>query len=223
MTWDCCALAGAFRRARLDLWNTQVVVPTAPENEPITIEEARWHLRIDTFGSPQTSDDDPWLQTIGIPAARMWAEGYTGLSLAPQTIELVARRFPRDYFELPAGPVQYVESVMYLDTDGVDTSFTDYELNRYVNPARLAPAYGFAWPAARDVDNSVRVRYVTGYSPAGYSPAGFALTPRLRIGILLMLGHLFENREDANAVKIDQIPNGARVFLDYDRVRLGFA
>jgi uncharacterized phiE125 gp8 family phage protein len=201
----------------------KVVVPVDPADEPITLEEARHHLRVDTYGSPATSDDDDWLTDIGIPAARMWAEGYTGLSLAPQTIEIVARQFPAEYFELPFGPVQAIVSVEYTDALGVPQPFTDYELDGYRMPAVLQPAYGFTWPTALDWTNSVRVRYQAGYSLPSHSPAGFVLTSRLKIGILLMLGHLYENREDTSTLNLSLIPNGARTFLDFDRTRRGFA
>ena len=222
MTLNCCELAEAYRQSRY-AFDLKVAIEPAPEEEPITLEEARHHLRVDTFGSPPTSDDDDWLTDIGIPAARMWAEGYTGLSLAPQTIDLVAREFPAEYFWLPQGPVQAIVSVEYTDPAGDPQTFTDFELNSYTSTARLAPAYGFAWPVARDSVNSVRVRYLAGYSLPDYSPAGFVLTSRLKIGMLLMLGHLYENREDTTALNLSQIPSGARVFLDYDRVRRGFA
>lgn len=217
---DCCTLTAAYRDSVLA---TAVRIVTPATEEPITLEEAWRHLRIDTYGSPLASDDDPWLEDIGIPAARQWAEGYTGMSLAPQTLELVADAFPSAYFELPFGPVQYVESITYTDAAGDEQTFTDFELNTYPVPARLSPAYGFSWPTARDSTNSVRIRYVAGYSLPDYSPSGFALTSRLKIGLLLMLGHLYENREDSSAVRLELIPNGAKTFLDYDRTRRGFA
>ena len=222
MIYDCCALAAAYLNSVMPT-AVRIAVESDPADEPITLEEAWQHLRIDTYGSPLASDDDSWLQNIGIPAARMWAEGYTGLSLAPQTLELVADAFPSDYFELPFGPVQYIESISYTDADDVEQTFTDYELNSYLVPARLSPAYGFTWPTARDSTNSVRIRYVSGYSLPTYSPAGFVLTSRLKIGLLLMLGHLYENREDTTALRLELIPNGAKLFLDYDRIRRGFA
>lgn len=219
---NCCELALAYRKSRF-AFDLKIVIPPAPEDEPITLEEARHHLRVDTYGSPPTSDDDDWLTDIGIPAARMWAEGYTGLSLAPQTLELVARQFPPQYFELPFGPVQSIVSVDYTDTADDPQVFTDYELNNYPSPAVLEPAYGFSWPTALDWTNSVRVRYEAGYTLPDVSPAGFVLTSRLKIGMLLMLGSLYENREDASALNLNHIPNGARTFLDFDRIRRGFA
>lgn len=220
---DCCALTAEYRdRLRTSL---RVITPTDPDDEPITLEEAWRHLRIDAYGSPLASDDDDWLLNIGIPAARQWAEGYTGLALAPQTLELVADTFPEDYFELAGGPVQSVQSIDYIDdaSSPQPQVFTDYQLNIYADPPRLSPATGFTWPVGNGAENSVRVRYVVGYSRAGYSPLGYVLPPRLKIGLLLLLGHLYENREDTSTLNLNLIPNGARSFLDFDRLRRGFA
>jgi uncharacterized phiE125 gp8 family phage protein len=231
MTINYCALTCAEWEALLATYNVRVITAPVFADEPITIEDAWHHLRIDTFlnedSPPVTvSGDDFWLENIGIPAARNWAEGYVGKSLVTQTLELVGTAFPSSYFELPFGPVQSVESIVYVDVDDVEQTMdpADYVLNSDVWPARVQLAYGVdAWPTARDSWNSVRVRYVSGYTPPGYSPTGFVITPALKIGILLMLGNLYENREDANTFHVERIPDGARSFLDKDRIRRGWA
>jgi hypothetical protein len=261
--YDCCALTRAYWDECLTRYRTRVVTQPIFEEEPITLAEARYHLRVDTFeeGSPPetVSDDDPWLQNIGIPAARQWAEGYLGEALATQTLEMVGNAFPSEYFELAIGPVQSIESVKYDDGEiaqeayqaAYDAEFlisgdedladaagdaayaaaleqtmdpADYQLNPYVWPNRLQLAYGVsAWPTARDSLASVRIRYVSGYTQPGDSPEGFVITPRRKIGLLLMLGHLYENREDTSTFNVSMIPNHARVFLDLDRKRPQFA
>ena len=231
MTINICALTRAEWESMLATFSVRLITPPTFADEPITLEEAWHHLRIDTFlnsdSPPATvSGDDLWLETIGIPAARNWAEGYVGKSLVTQTLELVGTAFPSDYFELPFGPVQSVTSVIYVDEDGIEQTMdaADYDLNTDVSPSRVQLAYDVdAWPTARDAYNSVRVRYVAGYTPVGDSPSFGNITPSLKIGILLMLGHLYENRETTQASAVTEIPMGARVFLDKDRVRIGFA
>lgn len=231
MTINLCALTWSEWESTLATYNVRVITPGVFADEPITLEEAWHHLRIDTFPNTDSppvtvSGDDVWLETIGIPAARNWAEGYVGRSLVTQTLELVGTAFPSDYFELPFGPVQSVTSVIYDDEDDIEQTMdpADYVLNTDVSPPRVQLAYGVdAWPTARDAYNSVRVRYVAGYTPAGDSPATYNITPSLKIGVLLMLGHLYENRETTQAATLIEIPLGARVFLDKDRVRIGFA
>jgi uncharacterized phiE125 gp8 family phage protein len=230
---NCCELAAY----RLDLFMASVgvrtVTPPAEDAEPITLEEAWAHLRIDAFGSPLESDSDFWLTAIGIPAARAWAETYAGITIAERTLEWSARGFPANQFlmlpvpydaattvYLPFGPLRTVESIIYADADNVDQTLDplEYVVNPYAAPATVKPAT--AWPAAYDKDRSVRVTYTAGYSddsPATPMPA------EVRIGLLLMLGHLFENREDTAQQSLSLIPTGARTFLDSVRQRFGFA
>jgi uncharacterized phiE125 gp8 family phage protein len=226
-----CDLTLAEWNALLASYSVRVITAPAFVDEPITIEDAWHHLRIDTFPNDDSppvtvSGDDYWLENIGIPAARNWAEGYVGKALATQTLELVGTSFPSSYFELPFGPVQSVESIIYIDADDVEQTMAsaDYVLNSDTWPARVQLAYGVeAWPTARGRYNDVRVRYVTGYTPPNDSPAGFVIAPTIKIGILLMLGHLYENRETTQATALNEIPLGARTFLDKDRVRRGWA
>lgn len=222
MILDWCRTCSALRDATYSAAAARVVSAVAPEFEPITLEEARWQLRVDTFGSPPESDDDPWLLNIGIPAARQWAEGYTGLVIAQQTLEVVLQAFPT-YIELPVGPVRAVESITYLDADNVEQTLdpAEYTLDSDASPPRVYPVT--AWPAIGTDRNPIRARYEAGYDLLGESPQGFPLPPNVRIGMLLMLADLYENRENATTANVQQVPSGARVFLDQIRVRYGFA
>ncbi len=85
------------------------------DGEPITIEEARAQCNVDINGSPPESDDDFWLENIGIPAARAYCENYKGVAYAQRTVELVTNGFPSGAINLPFGPVQSIESIKYDD------------------------------------------------------------------------------------------------------------
>lgn len=61
-------------------------------------------------------------------------------------------------------------------------------------------------------------------SPAAPSlPAGPGSPRSLRAAILLVLGHLYENREDSVEKALASIPNGADALMRPLRVRLGMA
>lgn len=200
----------------------------APAGEPISLADAWAHLKIDTFGSPPASDDDAWLTTTGIPGARDWCEQYIGGSIAPQTIELAAQGFPIGFVPLPFGPVLSMVSVIYTDADGIDQTMTgaDYALDPYERRAKLRLAYGATWPTARASTNSVRIRYVAGFSLADDSPQINPLPAGIRAAILLILGHLYENRENTIAeerITIQEVPMGAASLLEKYRLRLSMA
>lgn len=216
---NCCELASARLTAVAESYGVREVAAVAFADEPITLAMAWHHLRIDTTDSPPASADDTWLETIGIPGARAWAEAYCGLTIAAKTLEYAGNGFPTT-LELPFGPVRAVTSVVYVDADGATQTLdpVDYVVNPYAKPATIKPVT--SWPATKDQDRSVIVTYEAGYSAD--SPA-LPLPGNVLIGLLLMLGHLYENREDTSAVNLSIVPNGARTFLDGARQRFGFA
>ncbi len=208
-------------------YGVRVVSPVV--EEPITLEQAWKHLRLDVDGSPPATEDDDWLEDIGIPAARDWAEHFLEQQVAQVTLELGTQGFPYGGIPLRFGPVRSVESVIYIDGDGVEVTMVaddEYTLNSFTNPATVVPAYGTSWPSAQASANSVLVQYVSGYDLPGDSPTDHPLPAGIRIGILLMLGHLFINREDTIAgpsMAIQEIPKGAVAFLDQYTSRISMA
>lgn len=211
--------------AALQQFGVKVITDVA--TEPVTLADAKKHLRIDN-----TNDDD--VLTAMLPAAREYCERYLGRALAPRTLELASNRFPTvtvhhhvgPCIELPFGPVQSVSSVSYTsaseDSAGnyateqfEDSSGLLCELDQYVTPNRLVLKFGHSWPAARDSVNSVKVRYVTGYLAAADSSGNAVLPGSARAAMLLMLGHLFENREaTALAPAPVELPLGVGALLD---------
>lgn len=214
---NCCDLANVRLRAIESTYSVRQVEAVSFVNEPITLLEAWHHLRIDTYDSPPASADDFWLENIGIPGARAWAEYYCAIAIAPQTLEYAGNGFPAT-LELPIGPARGVVSIVYVDADGVTQTLdpAEYVFNPYGRTIKPVTA----WPSVSDQDRSVIVTYEAGYTDD--SPA-LPLLPNLRIGMLLLLGHLFENREDTSAASLTTIPTGARTFLDWHRERFGFA
>jgi uncharacterized phiE125 gp8 family phage protein len=179
----------------------KVITPVAAE--PLTTAEAKLHLRVDV------SDDDAIIAAL-ITAAREFAEHYTGRALAPQTLEMGVHCFPsswRDSIDLDMPPVASVTSVKYLDAAGVEQTVpaADYTLSSYGDARCVTLDYGLYWPITQDVPDAVRIRYVTGYT---------TLPKAARAALLLVIGHLYENREAVSALKLDEIPMGARALLD---------
>jgi uncharacterized phiE125 gp8 family phage protein len=168
---------------------------TAPATEPITIAEAKLHLRVD-------STDDDTLITALIVAARQGAEHITGRALMPQTWELALDEF-EDIIRLRKAPLTSITSIKYLDTAGVLQTLTtsDYLLDDHSEPARVMPAYGASWPSTRDQANAVLVRFAAGYANAVTVPQ------EIKSWMLLRIGMLYENRESVAAgVTLAEVP-----------------
>lgn len=88
-----------------------------PAEEPITLEEAKSHLRVDI------EDDDNLILNL-ITAARQKAESILKRALITQTWIYYPDDFPdKDYIELPMPPLQSVSSVTYTDYNGAVTIF----------------------------------------------------------------------------------------------------
>lgn len=201
-------------------------VVTAIQTEPVSLDEARLHLRID---ADNTSEDD--LISALIVTAREVAEQYTGRALAPQTLEAALDEFPNlrsrqwthrrqtlarcDEIELPRPPVTAVASIKYTDLDGTEQTVdpTWYSLSTYGDSREITLAYGRFWPFTQPIADAVRIRFAAGYGADG----GPALPKAVKAAILLLVGHLYENRQDViadvRAVAV-QIPMGAEALLD---------
>lgn len=145
-------------------------VITAPMVEPVTLAEVRAQIGI--TDATDTSSDA--IITRRITEARQWAEDYMQRALTRQTQEVRLDAFPLgDVIDLPFPDLLSVVSVKYIDIDGVEqtVSASDYVVDTHSLVGNVRPAYGVAWPAARDEGNAVRIQYACGYSVAALAAA----------------------------------------------------
>lgn len=171
-------------------------VTVAPTSEPLTVAEAKAHLRV------TNSDDDTYIGAL-IVTAREAVELKTGRSLMPQTLLLTLDRFPdasrqRAWSEdslriiLRRPPISAVSWVKYYDASNVLTTLSPsaYVSDFENEPGRIRPAHGYCWPDTYDTINAVSVQYVVGYANAAAVPQS------IKNWMLLRIGALFENREE---------------------------
>ena len=158
-------------------------VTTEPQDEPVTLAEAKLHLRVDA-----STEDDGISQII--TAAREECEQQIDRSIAVQTLQLILDAFPDGAIKLPRGPVSSIGFVKYVAGDGTLTTLdpSAYALDDAGIDAWVLPAYGYTWPATRLQANAVQVQYLAGWAAAS-CPAS------LKQWILLRVGSLFEYRE----------------------------
>jgi len=202
----------------------KIIAP--PETEPLTIEECRAHLEVqpyvvDTDGVGTHPHDDMIMAMQG--SAREFCELFTGLAIGQQTLEIALDAFPSAEIELPRPPVVAIVSVKYYDADEILQTLADnlYVLDNYQLPGWLLPSIGTTWPATLGAANAVKVRYLAGYGVT--SDGGEPLPYAIRAAMLLMLGHLYANRESVAAGTIVEVPLGVEALLRPLRIRLGMA
>src|SRR5262245_43660746 len=116
---------------------------TAPTVEPISLEQAKAHLRVDH------SDDDAIISTY-IKAARYAVDGkdgYLGRALVTQTWELVIDQFPANEIKIPLPPLQTVNSVNYDNSDGFGqlVAADQYYVDNVSEPGWIVPVSS-GWP-----------------------------------------------------------------------------
>jgi uncharacterized phiE125 gp8 family phage protein len=180
---------------------------TQPIVEPILLTEAKLHLRV-------TSDVDNTLIANLIKTARQHAENFTGRVLASATFELIMDIFPSDKIKLPMPPVKSVTSIKYTDSDGLEVEWDDENYIFYNSePAIIVPAYGISWPSFTPFPvGAVKIRYIAGYE-ASLTDASLIIPEPIRQAILLLIGHLYEHREEVSEEVLKNIPMGIQSLL----------
>lgn len=193
-------------------WSLRVITP--PAFEPVTLDEAKAHLRV------EITDDDDLISRL-ITAAREDAEEWQGRAYITQTLRLTLDRFPwgDGPIWLPRPPVQSVTQIAYVDSAGVqqivDPSI--YRVDTAHEPARIVPDTDQSWPD----DELAPVAAVTVDYVAGYGDVGADVPAAIRQAILLILGHLYENREDVVIGRsVIRIPMASQHLLAKGRVWL---
>lgn len=183
-----------------------ISVYTAPVVEPVTVDEAKLHLRVDS------TDDDIVIETV-IQEAREWIEESYSLALITQTLDYYLDEYPEsDVMTLPVFPLQSVTSVTSISPAAAESVFasSNYAVDAVSQPGRIRLVSGASWPSDDlRVVNGVRVRYL-----AGYGVAGRTVPSHVRKAMLLLIGHLYENREATREKALMEVPFGVKALLN---------
>lgn len=151
---------------------------TSPVEYPITLSEAKEHLRV-TF-----PDDDTYISFL-IRVAVDTIESFTSKKLITQTWNYYLDTFPDYEISLPFSPVQSVTFIKYYNTDNVLTTLdtASYQLNKYVlYPSIKCADLNTYFPQTMPGKyNSVQIQLVCGYGDASKVPD--AIKQALKISV----------------------------------------
>lgn len=153
-----------------------------PGAEPITLAEARAHLRLDDGA------EDGLLEAL-IRTARGHLEQITGLALIARSFRLYLDAWPASrMIQIVKGPVQAIDSVTVYDEAGMplELALSGAVLDGAARPARLMlpdlPAPGLAL-------NGIEIDFT-----AGFGEAGTDVPDTLKRALLTHVAAMFELR-----------------------------
>lgn len=189
-----------------------LVRATEPAVEPVTLAEAKAHLRVDT------SDDDALITAI-VKAAREWCEEYLDRTLVATQWTMRMDAIPWE-IELPRPPVaQAGTTTTTVITYTIETQATatldtaTYRVDRHATPGVIRTVYGGTWPGHLSDQNSVSVTWW-----AGYGAAGSSVPQAIRSAILMLTASLYEFRTAVLSGTISkEVEFGVKSLLDAHR------
>jgi len=189
--------------------------------EPVSLETARLHLRLDTEGSPPSNPDDA-LVTALITVAREAVENFTELTVAVNDFQMKLDYFPTAEINLGTWPVNSIASVTYVDANGATQTISsaDYALDTFSKPAQINLAYGKTWPMVRNQSNAVTVTFEAGYT-GDTSPVANEMPKALKQAMLLTITDLYENRGALGSKQNYEIPVMAQYLMAPYRINMG--
>lgn len=163
----------------------------------VDIERAKAHLGIDWDLAPEQLALVTAYLSASIAAVEKQAQTLLTEREVRQRIDRFVDRRGCSTIRLHWGPVVSVEGIDYLDAYGVaatlDIGAGDFRLVEGV-PALLLPPVDGSWPTAIEEPGSVTIRYTAGYGGSGLNAAGDS-PGDLDAAVLMMVGHLYHNRE----------------------------
>lgn len=189
--------------------------------EPVSLETARLHLRLDTEGSPPSHPDDALVEAL-ITVSREAVENFTELTLAINDFQMKMDVFPTAEINLGTWPVNSIASITYTDANGTTQTISsaDYALDTFSKPAQITLAYGKTWPMVRNQPNAVTVTFEAGYT-GDTSPVSNELPKALKQAMLLTITDLYENRGAIASKQNYEIPVMAQYLMIPYRINMG--
>ena len=181
---------------------------TQPAVEPVTLADAKHHLRVDT------TTDDAYIHSL-VHAAREWCEAYCDETFIHTQYRMTLDSFPTE-IELPrppmstAGTTTAVVVTYTLENQSTAVlSTSEYRVDRDAVPGVLRTNYNGSWPSHLLDYNAVAVTWW-----AGHAATATGVPQRFRSAVLWLVGMWYERRMAADAVNLSEIPFGVKSLLD---------
>lgn len=186
-----------------------LALASAPAVTPISVAEAKAHLRIDH------AEDDALISSL-IDAAVSYidATGVLGRGMVTQDWAQWVSQAP-GWVRLRLGPFQSLVSVEYYDTDGAlqTATLADYETRLDGDFVICKPKTGNTWPAAQTRGDAIKITYRIGYGDAATD-----VPQNIRHALLMTVAHLYEQRLLYVDVQLREVPLAVEALIGVERV-----
>ena len=162
-----------------------LVMTSGPAIEPVTIADAKAHMRIDNAA------EDVLIGSL-ILTSRLHVEAALSVAMITQMWTLVLDRWPSgDTVEIPLSPLQAVPAVRVKNASGVGVVVppTNYLVDIASRPPRLV------WNQAWRPDPGVAVNGIEIDLTAGFGIGATSVPAPLKHAILLLVAHWYEHRD----------------------------
>jgi len=190
-----------------------LLLTSGPALEPVSLDEAKAHLRIDH------GDEDVLISSL-VTAARIHLETMLGLAFITQQWNVVLDRWPdTPEMVLPLAPVQAITGISLYDAEDAASVIapSNYSLDALSEPARLIWRGISVRPSPGRSYNGIEISLT-----AGFGASTSDVPQPLRQAILLMVAHWYERREPVGlAGEVKESPQMVLMLVNtYKRVRL---
>lgn len=181
---------------------------TTALSDVVSVALAKQHLNV------EHTEDDLYIAAL-IDAAVELIESEIGGPIAEREYTWTLDEFPGGSGEitLPRHPITSVVSFHYQDAADVQQDLAGYQLvtsDQNAIRTRIRPAYDTTWPDTADGYDKVEIQFKAGYEK---------IPKRIRQAVLLIVGSLYNNREESTLKKNYQAPIAAmnllRTFKQY--------
>jgi uncharacterized phiE125 gp8 family phage protein len=113
--------------------------------------------------------------------------------------------------DLPKSPVQSLVSITYYDAAGTvqTATLSDFHLFADDDRAVVTPKDGKTWPPLQKRDDAMTVTFIAGYT---------VLPPALSQAVLMVAGHLYENRSAVSEGAMSEVPMAVQALTAIHRI-----
>lgn len=190
----------------------QLTLVTPPAVTPVSLAEAKAHLRV------EHDEDDAYITSLikTVTARIDGRNGWLRRALVNQTWKLELPWFPvARCIALPMPPLQSVTSIKYFDHNNEEQTFAAeaYEVVKSTDEGYIYLKTGESWPGTWERQGAVAITFV-----AGYGESGEAVPENIRHAIKIEIAGLYGADRGDEGEKVPPSPAIKRLLGPHKRV-----